>query len=100
MNIHPEKIILPEDVRIIINKLEEAGYKAYAAGGCIRDSLLGRDPQDWDIASSAPPQKVTAVFNGRRTILTGMKHGTVTLVLNGVNYEITTFRTETMYSDG
>jgi len=100
MNIHPEKIILPEDVRIIINKLEEAGYKAYAAGGCIRDSLLGRDPQDWDIASSAPPQKVTAVFNGRRTILTGMKHGTVTLVLNGVNYEITTFRTETLYSDG
>ncbi|HAT02209.1 MAG TPA: hypothetical protein DCS54_02895, partial [Oribacterium sp.] len=72
-------IKLPENVNTIITKLEEAGYEAYAVGGCVRDSLLDRTPEDWDITTSALPEQVKAVF--RRTIDTGIQHGTVTVLL-------------------
>ncbi|MDE6908210.1 MAG: polynucleotide adenylyltransferase, partial [Lachnospiraceae bacterium] len=70
------QISMPENVRKIIEKLEEAGFEAYAVGGCIRDSILGRRPNDWDITTSARPLEIKALF--RRTVDTGLQHGTVT----------------------
>ena len=92
------KIELPRDVSFIISELEGKGYEAYAVGGCIRDSLLGKTPDDWDITTSASPEEVKAVF--QRTIDTGIKHGTVTVRLHGRSYEVTTFRIDGDYSDG
>ncbi len=92
-------IELPQNVKLIINKLEAYGYKAYAVGGCVRDSLLGRIPYDWDITTNAIPNEVKKVFKDEKIFETGIKHGTITLVIDGVNYEITTFRTEGEYSD-
>ena len=92
-------IKLPANVQIIINKLADSGYKAYAVGGCVRDSLLGRTPYDWDITTNATPNEVKKVFKNEKVLETGIKHGTVTIVLGGVNYEITTFRTEVGHSD-
>ena len=74
-----KKIKLPSNVEYIIHQLERAGYEAYAVGGCVRDSLLGRVPGDWDITTSARPEQVKAVF--RRTIDTGIQHGTVTVLM-------------------
>ena len=74
-----KKIKLPSNVEYIIAELERAGYEAYAVGGCVRDSLLGRVPGDWDITTSARPEQVKAVF--RRTIDTGIPHGTVTVLM-------------------
>ena len=74
-----EKITLPENVKHIIKKLEDAGYEAYAVGGCVRDCLLGRLPEDWDITTSAKPEEIKKVF--KRTIDTGIQHGTVTVLL-------------------
>ena len=73
-------IQLPEKVSRIINCIRSAGYEAYAVGGCIRDSILGRVPDDWDITTSATPEQVKALF--RRTIDTGIQHGTVTVMLD------------------
>ena len=73
------KMILPEDVSYIIHKLEDAGYEAFAVGGCVRDTILGRTPLDWDITTSAQPSFVKSCF--RRTIDTGIKHGTVTVMI-------------------
>ena len=73
------KIQLPEKVSRIIQTLEEAGYEAYAVGGCVRDSVIGREPADWDITTSASPYQVKALF--ARTIDTGIQHGTVTVML-------------------
>ena len=72
------KIILPDSVKRIIGILEENGYEAYAVGGCVRDSLLGKQPKDWDITTSAKPDQVKALFH--RTIDTGIEHGTVTVM--------------------
>ena len=91
-------IRLPEDVKRIISILGRAGFEAYVVGGCVRDSLLGRTPDDWDITTSALPEQVKEVF--KRTIDTGIKHGTVTVRMNGKSYEVTTYRIDGKYSDG
>lgn len=84
----------------VIDRLCAAGYKAYAVGGCVRDSLLGKTPQDWDVCTSARPEQVIALFGEAHTLPTGIKHGTVTVRMDGGFYEVTTFRTEGAYSDG
>ena len=91
-------IHLPEDVKAILHTLQEAGYEAYAVGGCIRDSLLGRRPDDWDITTSAKPQETKALFG--KTIDTGIQHGTVTVMRHGRGYEVTTYRVDGEYEDG
>ena len=91
------QIHLPDKVRTIITKLEAAGYEAYAVGGCVRDSLLGREPSDWDVTTSARPQQVKAVF--RHTIDTGIRHGTVTVMLDHEGFEVTTYRIDGKYED-
>ena len=92
------KINLPDDVKFIINTLTEHGYEAYAVGGCVRDSIIRREPGDWDITTSAKPQEVKALF--RRTIDTGIQHGTVTVMLKKTGYEVTTYRVDGEYEDG
>lgn len=92
-----KRIVLPEDVAYIIRTLEEAGFEAYAVGGCVRDTLLGRKPQDWDITTSARPQETKSLF--RKTIDTGIQHGTVTVMLHHVGYEVTTYRIDGEYED-
>ncbi len=91
------KIELPEKVSQIINKLNNEGFEAYAVGGCVRDSLLGRVPDDWDITTSALPLEVKRIF--RRTVDTGIKHGTVTVMLGDEGFEVTTFRVDGEYTD-
>ncbi len=91
------RIELPKDVRHIISVLMENGYEAYAVGGCVRDSILGRTPGDWDITTSALPMQVKALF--RRTIDTGIQHGTVTVMLGKNGYEVTTYRIDGKYED-
>ena len=90
-------IKVPQDAMWILRKLNEAGYEAYVVGGCVRDSLMGREPNDWDITTSAKPLEVKALF--RRTIDTGLQHGTVTVMNHGVGYEVTTYRLDGDYSD-
>lgn len=92
------RIQLPEDVKKIINVLEGAGYEAFAVGGCVRDSVLGRVPADWDITTSAKPEQVKELF--RRTIDTGIQHGTVTVMIDKNGYEVTTYRIDGEYTDG
>ena len=92
-------IVIPSDVRIIINTLLIKGYKAYVVGGCVRDSLLGIVPKDWDICTSATPEEVKKVFPKIKIIETGLKHGTITLVFGNNQYEITTFRIDGDYYD-
>lgn len=91
------RIILPQQVKRIINILEENGYEGYAVGGCVRDSLLGRVPNDWDITTSASPQQVKALFG--RTVDTGIQHGTVTVLMGKEGYEVTTYRVDGKYED-
>lgn len=91
------QIILPKNVNKIIHVLEEHGFQAYAVGGCIRDSLLGRTPHDWDITTSALPEQVKALF--KKTVDTGIQHGTVTILLDGEGYEVTTYRLDGEYED-
>lgn len=92
-------ISLPENVKYIIDTFYNAGYKAYAVGGCVRDSLMGNHPNDWDICTNAQPNKVKQIFTSHSIIDTGLKHGTVTLLIDNIPYEITTFRKESTYSD-
>ena len=87
----------PISVMKIIETLEQAGFEAYAVGGCVRDSLLGRNPSDWDITTSARPEQVKAIFS--HTIDTGIRHGTVTVMLEHVGYEVTTYRIDGEYED-
>lgn len=95
----PSLISIPPGPAQLLHRLEEAGFEAYAVGGCVRDSLRGETPSDWDLCTSARPEEMTACFAGLRVIPTGIKHGTVTVVLDGVGYEITTYRVETGYTD-
>ena len=81
---------IPENAAVILKGLSEAGYEAYVVGGCVRDSLLGREPKDWDITTSARPEQVKAVF--AHTIDTGIEHGTVTVMVGKEGYEVTTYR--------
>lgn len=88
---------MPEKVKFIIDRITEAGFEAYAVGGCVRDSILGRTPQDWDVATSARPEQVKALF--RRTVDTGIQHGTVTVLLGKEGFEVTTYRIDGEYED-
>lgn len=90
-------IQLPEKVKYIINTIIQAGYEAYAVGGCIRDSILDRIPDDWDITTSATPYQVKKLF--KRTIDTGIQHGTVTVMLDKEGFEVTTYRIDGEYED-
>lgn len=90
---------LPKNVSYIISALEGAGFSAYAVGGAVRDSIMGVPANDWDITTSALPQEVKAVFSHLPVIETGIKHGTVSVILGGEQFEVTTFRTESGYSD-
>lgn len=91
------KIAMPEQVENILKTLHKAGFEAYAVGGCVRDCIMGADPEDWDITTSAFPEEVKALF--KRTIDTGLQHGTVTVMINKTAYEITTFRVDGFYED-
>jgi tRNA nucleotidyltransferase (CCA-adding enzyme) len=91
-------IRIPEKVNRILAELQQAGYEAYAVGGCVRDSLLGREPNDWDITTSAKPEQVKALF--RRTVDTGIRHGTVTVMAGKDAFEVTTYRIDGTYEDG
>lgn len=92
------KIQLPDKVQRIIETLTAAGYEAYAVGGCIRDSILGRDPNDWDITTSARPEEMKKLFP--RTVDTGIRHGTVTALMDQEGFEVTTYRIDGVYEDG
>ena len=93
-------LILPRPVETALNRLETAGYPAFAVGGCVRDHVLGFTPHDYDICTAATPEEMQQVFQGERTIETGLKHGTLTVLLGGMPLEITTFRVDGAYSDG
>ena len=91
------KIILPDNVKNILNTLHKAGFEAYAVGGCVRDSILGKTPKDWDITTNALPEETKKLF--RRTIDTGIEHGTVTIMIGKEGYEVTTYRVDGKYED-
>ena len=92
------QIRLPEKVKYIIETIQAAGFEAYAVGGCIRDLVLGKEPNDWDITTSARPEAVKALFD--RTIDTGIRHGTVTVMIGREGFEVTTYRIDGEYEDG
>ena len=92
-------IQLPSAVSAALERLERAGFDAYAVGGCVRDSIIGRTPNDWDITTSARPEETAAVFSDLRTIETGIKHGTLTVLYDGMPLEITTYRLDGEYTD-
>ena len=89
---------LPRKVVLIIKNLQRHGYDAYAVGGCVRDSILNRKPEDWDITTSAKPEQVKRIF--RRTVDTGIEHGTVTVLIGKDGFEVTTYRVDGLYEDG
>lgn len=91
------RIELPREVEWILNKITEAGFEAYAVGGCIRDTILGRIPEDWDITTSASPMQVKEIFHA--TIDTGIQHGTVTVMVGKAGFEVTTYRVDGEYED-
>ncbi|NMA66829.1 MAG: CCA tRNA nucleotidyltransferase [Clostridiaceae bacterium] len=91
------KISLPQNIIAIISKINNCGYEAFLVGGCVRDLIMERNPNDWDIATNASTNAIKAIFT--RTYNTGLKHGTVTAIYNGIKAEITTYRKEAMYSD-
>lgn len=91
------RITLPERVDRIITILQNHGYEAYAVGGCVRDSILGRRPEDWDITTSAMPEETKALFH--RTFDTGIEHGTVTVLMGDEGFEVTTYRIDGEYED-
>ena len=91
---------LPEQVNNALEKLQAAGFLAYIAGGSVRDFLMGLTPSDYDIATSATPRQTEKLFADKKIIETGLKHGTVTVIYDGMPLEITAFRTESGYSDG
>ena len=88
---------IPSDVQYILDVLYENGYEGYMVGGCVRDLILGRKPNDYDITTNAQPDVVASIFE--KVILTGLKHGTVTVVINDEMYEVTTYRKDGKYED-
>lgn len=92
------RIEMPFEAEWIIKKIREHGFEAFAVGGCVRDTLLGRVPGDWDITTSAKPEEVKAIFG--KTVDTGLQHGTVTIIKNHKGYEVTTYRIDGEYHDG
>lgn len=92
------RIRMPEKVKYIIETIQAAGFEAYAVGGCVRDSILGREPNDWDITTSAKPEEIKKLF--RHTVDTGIQHGTVTVLVEKENFEVTTYRIDGEYEDG
>ena len=93
------KINLPADVKMIIDRIEKQGFSAYAVGGCVRDAILQKEPNDWDICTDALPTDILRIFSGFHTFDAGIKHGTVSVVINSAVYEITTFRIDGEYID-
>ena len=91
------EMYIPENAAIIIERLMAHGFEAYAVGGCVRDSILGREPEDWDITTSARPEQVKQIFS--RTVDTGIEHGTVTVLVNKEPFEVTTYRIDGEYED-
>lgn len=94
------ELSLPAPVETALRRLRDAGFSAYIVGGCVRDALLGKTPSDYDITTSALPEETATVFAGERVIETGVRHGTVTVLLGGMPLEITAFRVDGAYSDG
>jgi tRNA nucleotidyltransferase (CCA-adding enzyme) len=94
-----ERIVIPNAASLIINRLEERGFEAYVVGGCVRDSIMGITPHDWDICTSAIPEQIIEVFSDLKVIPTGLKHGTVTVVVDDCEFEITTYRIDGEYRD-
>lgn len=92
------KIDIPDKAKYIMNTITAAGYEAYVVGGCVRDSILGREPEDWDITTSARPEVVKELF--QRTVDTGIQHGTVTVMVGREGFEVTTYRIDGKYEDG
>lgn len=92
-------INLPDEVKKALNILINNGFKAYAVGGCVRDSIMGKSPSDWDITTSAKPDEISRCFHGYRIIETGIKHGTITVIIGKMQIEITTYRIDGKYSD-
>ena len=91
------RIKLPDKVNRIIHTLQSHGYEAYAVGGCVRDSILGREPEDWDITTSAMPEETKNLFS--HTFDTGIEHGTITVLLGREGFEVTTYRVDGKYED-
>ena len=100
MVLRQNNIILPRDVISLLEKLEHAGYEAYVVGGAVRDAILGRAVNDYDITTNATPEEVMTVFGGYQIIPTGLQHGTVTVMVGGEGREITTYRSDGVYEDG
>ena len=93
------ELVLPAPVSDLLTRLQQAGFSAYAVGGCVRDSLLELEPHDWDICTSALPDQMLSVFRGLHTVETGLKHGTLTVIVEHVPYEVTTYRIDGDYTD-
>lgn len=93
------KINIPDDPKFLMELLLHSGYEAYVVGGCVRDTFIGKTPHDWDICTNAMPDEMHKIFSGMAVIDTGLKHGTLTVVLNKECYEITTYRKDGDYSD-
>ena len=93
------KINIPSDANELIHTLQNHGNSAYVVGGCVRDSIIGRQIHDWDICTSATPDEMLEIFKDKKVIETGLKHGTITVVVKGESYELTTFRIDGKYSD-
>ena len=92
------KLEIPSSAEKILRVLEENGHEAYVVGGCVRDSILGRSPDDWDITTSASPEQVKELF--RKTVDTGLQHGTITVLIDKEGFEVTTYRVDGDYEDG
>lgn len=94
-----ESIVLPSHVKTVLDRLESRGFEAWCVGGCVRDSLLHRAPTDWDVTTAALPEEIKVCFEGFRVLDVGIKHGTVTVLLDGQSVEVTTYRSDGAYAD-
>ena len=95
-----QQLSLPQSLHTLLTRIQDAGFLAYAVGGCVRDSLLGRPISDWDVTTNATPTEIKSIFADCRTIDTGIQHGTVTVLWEGDSYEVTVFRVDGEYADG
>ena len=94
------KLQIPKAVEEILDVFTKNGYEGYIVGGCVRDSILNKSPQDWDICTNCTPEKMMELLGAYKVIPTGLKHGTVTVVIDHVGYEVTTYRVDGDYKDG